>query len=1588
MTATTALVTAAVLGLGQAPALAAGAGSAGDSGATSTFDAAAAQTQRQDQCLLSTVLRMGGPAMKQVAADGLNGDAAALHASAAADFWDTTPLSTAFKTDNAAASTLMDTLSARHFDWEKPLSGLSVPGGFTDTGFEWAPKPDFFDAVGLSPWAGQRFWTQEDGFYDDPTPLAGDDSAQAATALGNARYPEPSGGDPNWHQDYNEWSAWQGMTSGHKLFADDTRLLLEGGGFPRTAPAVDTVEFRVAVEDLKSRFASCEWRNPVDPNGVLGQEVQTASTEWQAEIAGQQTQRDAIFAANGKATAALATGAQALGEALGQSWLADHLSRWEAYWLAPGAGTAGNGLIKFQLRAGTTLCLDDSGGSATNGNPIVASTCTANTPSQQWEPTSGDVLDGPLVNFKTSKCLYVTGGKVELYTCNSSAAEHWQYVTTQGVTRLYNVGTKLCANFAAAKAGQAATAVACDSTKTAQQFVASQDNAGTGTGTDALDYPTKAQFSQAKAALTAAQAAAKTQATLAQAQSAVAQQAVTDTAAAEQSAYAVADTVGVPRGRGLLAGQQEAQVTMASAAALKAVAGATQTAYQATTASASDADALQQLAQTQGAASKAAFREAAAQEADVQAKAAAAGAALQAKSAAAANATAQKALGTAQQAEATAKQAADVAHAKRLAAEAEQAKAAADKKEAAADQGRAAADQTDAEQQSQAASNALAAAQSAGATAANKRQAAQDADKAATQARNKAWDAEQNKNALVAKAQAADAHADAEASSSDATEARSAADRAGADAADATTAANRASADAGDATAAAQAADAAATRAEAAASRSQADANDAQAAKATADAAVRTDEAAVATAIQAAGQASDDAAAAKKDASDAQADAVTARQDAVAAGADAQQAQADAATTAGYAYTTAQAATAASNAAQTVAAPANDAVQLGSPYVDTDSSAGLAVLTAQASKTIADQQQAVAQAKADQSAQAAKSAQALADAATGDAKNAQVAAADAAAQAAAAQVSAQQAIASAAQAEKAAAEAKATEAQTIAYDAQATADASAAQSAADAAAGDAADARASANQAESDAAAAQSAASAAQDAAATARQVAAQADQDAAAAEAAAQDAEKQAASAQQAATQAEREQNAASVDSGGATGIAHMFTTEKVTPIGDPKPENECVLGLGNSGCDVKYLLTFTLTVDFYLCNDANAPANVTAAGCPAADTVFLGSQSQQASQEVTHHFSNWDITKIIDGAILQGLWDGLTADFVNCSHGSVSGCLWAATWFVPQTKIANAIKAIGALDDAMHTGVGIADAWKVVQDSGLGADALAQIEEDVKVAEDVAAGCAVNSFPPDTQVLLADGSSKPIGKLQVGDLLRATDPETGASRAEPVAASFTHGAKRLSTVVLAGGGRFTTTLGHRLYVVGHGWKLASDLRVGDLLRAADGSPRAVTAVHDRNSSEPTSVYDLTVTGLHTFYVLAGHSTVLVHNCDGIDPTTGELDAAIAQAIDDQYGSDVAAGVERMVQRMHDGSATAADHVIPGVGHDPIELAKYLQSWEGRLTYRDTVQNSDVVYDTTKGVLVTKNSYMIHAFLYSEDAFKAGIKSGRYAPK
>ncbi|MEJ3749675.1 polymorphic toxin-type HINT domain-containing protein [Actinomycetes bacterium KLBMP 9797] len=153
-------------------------------------------------------------------------------------------------------------------------------------------------------------------------------------------------------------------------------------------------------------------------------------------------------------------------------------------------------------------------------------------------------------------------------------------------------------------------------------------------------------------------------------------------------------------------------------------------------------------------------------------------------------------------------------------------------------------------------------------------------------------------------------------------------------------------------------------------------------------------------------------------------------------------------------------------------------------------------------------------------------------------------------------------------------------------------------------------------------------------------------------------------------------------------------------------------------------------------------------------------------------------------------------------------------------------------------------------------------------------ARGC--NSFTGTTGVLMADGSTKAISEVRVGDKVVATDPTTGKTETREVT-RLRSGADQsdlVEVVVDIDGitgektGSVVATDEHPFWVeVENRWVYAKDLKPGYRFETSDH--RSATVVRTRTWSEYLTVYNLTVDGIHTYYVLAGNAAVLVHNTD-----------------------------------------------------------------------------------------------------------------------
>lgn len=948
---------------------------------------------------------------------------------------------------------------------------------------------------------------------------------------------------------------------------------------------------------------------------------------------------------------------------------------------------------------------------------------------------------------------------------------------------------------------------------------------------DSIDYPTKAQFTKATADLTAAKAAAAKQVLAADAAAARAKTAAETAGTQQAKAWSIADTSKSPRGRGLLYAQQSVQVSKASAAATQAAAKATLTASNAAKATVADSETLLALAKTQAHALNTEFRKTAALEAKAQAKAAAESAAQLAAEAAANATTAKTARATAEKAEQTAKTQAAEAKRQRGIAEAEKATAESERDNAAIEQEKASVAEARALGEQAKARQARANAETAGSTAAEKLAAAEDAESRAFTARNTAVKAESEKNATASRAAALESAAAAAEGSSAAAETRQAATEARTAATEAAGAATRARSAADDASTAAVNARAAATRAEGAAKRSRSAADAAQSAYAKTHAAAATAHAAAAEAIDAAVAAKENAKKADAEAKKAQAAAVTARKEASTALAEAVKTAAWSAKTAGYALATAQYAQASRDAASAVTKAADEAITIGSPYREGDVSAAYAVLIGQTSKTLAEQQAAAAKAKSDEAKKAAAQAKALADKAAGDAKIALQAAADAADYAVQAVSSAAAANASAAAAATDAAAAKKADASAQTYDAQAGTDAFYANFAANDAESAAAQADNSATEAEKDASSARSAATSAEQDASAADRTATRAESDATAAEGAAANADTYAEQADKAATRAEAEER------------------ERA------KQEREEIVASGGS------------TAEYVLTKDEEA-ALLAECGQQCVD------QYREAMAAANQDVIDW--VKSNGGEILIDLIG--IKDAKKCfSDPDIESCLWTAVNAVGIVTIIGKAPAVGSAILRVSIGVG-----KFFEGASKARKTLKALKViiDARLARGVWF-CLKHSFVAGTRVKMGDGSLRAIEDVTAGEEVLNASP--GGRTAERHSVALTHRTNgdtrftRLTVATPSGWRTITGTSNHPFYDVTTGsWTDAGRLRAGHRLQTLDHGTVTVVAV--TSYTKPQVTFDLTVEGVHSYFVMAGASPVLVHNISCRTITEGAL--------------------------------------------------------------------------------------------------------------
>ncbi|TQN32859.1 pretoxin HINT domain-containing protein [Haloactinospora alba] len=221
---------------------------------------------------------------------------------------------------------------------------------------------------------------------------------------------------------------------------------------------------------------------------------------------------------------------------------------------------------------------------------------------------------------------------------------------------------------------------------------------------------------------------------------------------------------------------------------------------------------------------------------------------------------------------------------------------------------------------------------------------------------------------------------------------------------------------------------------------------------------------------------------------------------------------------------------------------------------------------------------------------------------------------------------------------------------------------------------------------------------------------------------------------------------------------------------------------------------------------------------------------------------------------------------------EGDIEGCLWTLASAIPWSKAGKFVSKIPAI-------VKLGKKWnKLRKKKDTREDALEDKNDKLDEAQEACqvgdGGGGRNSFVAGTPVLLADGSRVAIEDVEAGDEVVAAAPGQRTTGARTVRATITGtGSKDLvSVAVFTPGGvqRVTATGGHRFWQAGAGaWSPAAELEPGDRLRGPDGRSHAVAFT--RGYTQHQTVHNLTVTGLHTYYVGAGNGpSLLVHNDNG----------------------------------------------------------------------------------------------------------------------
>ena len=182
----------------------------------------------------------------------------------------------------------------------------------------------------------------------------------------------------------------------------------------------------------------------------------------------------------------------------------------------------------------------------------------------------------------------------------------------------------------------------------------------------------------------------------------------------------------------------------------------------------------------------------------------------------------------------------------------------------------------------------------------------------------------------------------------------------------------------------------------------------------------------------------------------------------------------------------------------------------------------------------------------------------------------------------------------------------------------------------------------------------------------------------------------------------------------------------------------------------------------------------------------------------------------------------------------------------------------------------------------AGIGKDGISAggrtndaIEEGVVPGSRTEASCGGGSFSSDTRVVMADGTTKALTEIRVGEMVEATDTATGKTTARTVSRVWINHDTDLMDVTLDVGGTRALIHGTQDHLFWsssrHSWVKADHLKIGERLHTNRDVVATVTKTEELPGT--ADMWDLTVSNDHDFYVVTAIVPVLVHNNSGNCP-------------------------------------------------------------------------------------------------------------------